>query len=295
MFKRVKCILSVILSELFLISCLCGCSSFERLVTINQDEGVQGVLYHVSGSEMVVLMIGGSGPVDVDYTVSGIGLYAEMAEIFAESKISTLRLEKRSQFETIDEEYIEDGLLAIEYCKERYDHVFLLGHSLGAHVAPVFSESVDGLVLMGGFVSEVEEVYASQLKQNASVDQMEVIDDELNTILNLCEDTGFSWFGIRESWWLSLDELKLKSRLKGLDCPVLVVFSKDDERVHLDEYELYQSYLSLHEDTEFELVEGVNHFFVENCSGQFRESVVQKIATWILKQSSVIINVRCCE
>ena len=282
MLRCVKRILSVILSELFLISCLSGCSSYERLVTINENEGIHGVLNHVS-SDTVVLMMGGSGPVDVNYTVDGIGLYDEMAEILAQFNISTLRLEKRNTYKTIDEEYIEDGLLAINYLKERYDHVFVLGHSLGAHVAPVFSDLVDGLILMGGFVSEVEEVYASQLKQNASGDQIEVIDDELNVILNLCEDTGFSWFGIRESWWLSLDELDLKSRLKSLDCPVLVVFSRDDERVELSEFELYQSYLALHEETEFVLVEGVNHFFVEKSSGQFKESVVHKIAAWILK------------
>lgn len=282
MLRCVKRILSVILSELFLISCLSGCSSYERLVTINENEGIHGVLNHVS-SDTVVLMMGGSGPVDVNYTVDGIGLYDEMAEILAQFNISTLRLEKRNTYKTIDEEYIEDGLLAINYLKERYDHVFVLGHSLGAHVAPVFSDLVDGLILMGGFVSEVEEVYASQLKQNASGDQIEVIDDELNIILNLCEDTGFSWFGIRESWWLSLDELDLKSRLKSLDCPVLVVFSRDDERVELSEFELYQSYLALHEETEFVLVEGVNHFFVEKSSGQFKESVVHKIAAWILK------------
>ena len=259
------------------------------------NEKIQGILNHVSGSDVAVLMIGGSGPVDVDYTVNGIGIYAELADFFSEHQISSLRLEKRGNADTIQQEYLEDVVWALKYLNDRYDQVFLLAHSLGAHVAPVFEQWVDGLILMGGFVSEVEEIYASQLKQNASYDQIQVIEDELAVILNLCEDTGFSWFGIRESWWISLDGLHLKSRLKGLNCPVLVVFSECDERVGLDEFELYQLYLSQHENAEFRLIENVNHFFMNPMSEQLDESVVKEIASWILNQSSVIIKARCCE
>ena len=294
MYRFVNKILSVILSKLFLISIfvVSGCCG-ERSVFLN--EKIQGILSHVSGSETVVLMIGGSGPVDVDYTVDGIGIYAKMAGYFAEHQISSLRIEKRDEAATIQQEYLDDVHAALAYLNERYHQVFLLGHSLGAHVAPVFSDDVDGLILMGGFVSEVEEVYAAQLKQNASYEEIQVIEDELDTILNLCEDTGFSWFGIRESWYLSMDELHLKSCLKGLNCPVLVVFSECDERVGLDEFELYQLYLSQHENAEFRLIENVNHFFMNPMSEQLDESVVKEIASWILNQSSVIIKARCCE
>lgn len=295
MYRFVNKILSVILSKLFLISIfvISGCFSGEHFIEFNKK--IQGILSHVSGSETVVLMIGGSGPVDVDYTVDGIGIYAKMAGYFAEHQISSLRIEKRDDADTIQQEYLDDVHAALAYLNERYHQVFLLGHSLGAHVAPVFSDDVDGLILMGGFVSEVEEVYAAQLKQNASYEEIQVIEDELDTILNLCEDTGFSWFGIRESWYLSMDELHLKSCLKGLNCPVLVVFSGCDERVDLSEFELYQAYLSSHENAEFRLIEDVNHFFVDVSSGQLNESVVNLIASWILKQSSVIIKARCCE
>ncbi len=116
-----------------------------------------------------------------------------------------------------------------------------------------------------------------------------------NDMATIRLDTGFSWFGIRESWWISLDELHLKSRLKGLNCPVLVVFSECDERVGLDEFELYQLYLSQHENAEFRLIENVNHFFMNPMTEQLDESVVKEIASWILNQSSVIIKARCCE
>ena len=72
------------------------------------NEKIQGILNHVSGSDVAVLMIGGSGPVDVDYTVNGIGIYAEMADFFSEHQISSLRLEKRGNADTIQQEYLED-------------------------------------------------------------------------------------------------------------------------------------------------------------------------------------------
>jgi hypothetical protein len=136
----VKNILSVILSKLFLISLfvLCGCTSGECIVSVN--EKIQGILNHVSGSDVAVLMIGGSGPVDVDYTVNGIGIYAEMADFFSEHQISSLRLEKRGNADTIQQEYLEDVVWALKYLNDRYDQVFLLAHSLGAHVAPVFEQ-----------------------------------------------------------------------------------------------------------------------------------------------------------
>ncbi len=204
-------------------------------------------------------------------------------------------MKKRLDYKTIDEEYLMDVQSALDQLKKQYDCVYLLGHSLGAAVSVVFDNQVDGLILMGGFVSEVEEVYALQLKKKASDEQKLVIDEELNTILNLVDDSGFSWFGLPESWWISMDKLALKERLKALKSPVLVLFSSQDEQVSLEEFQLYQSILHSHENAEIELVEDVNHFFVDASTQQMSESVIHQIASWILKQSSVIIKKRCCE
>lgn len=264
----------------------------EKTVRIQQSEGVH---VHVFNSRIAVLLVGGSGSVDDNYLVDGIPLYQCMADALAQNGISSLRLKKRLDYKTIDEEYLEDIQSALDVLKKQYDDVYLLGHSLGAAVSVVFDDQVDGLILMGGFVSEVEEVYALQLKKNASDEQKLVIDEELNTILNLVDDSGFSWFGLPESWWISMDKLALRERLKALKSPVLVLFSAQDEQVALEEYKLYQSVLSSHKHAEFVLVEDVNHFFVDASSQQMSESVIQQIASWILKQSSVIIKKRCCE
>ena len=277
------------LSSLLII--LTGCTT-EKTVRIQQSEGVH---VHVFNSSIAVLLVGGSGPVDEDYLVDGIPLYMQLADALAQNGISSLRLKKRSDYKTIDEEYLEEIQSALDALKKQYDTVYLLGHSLGATVSVVFDDQVDGLILMGGFVSEVEEVYALQLKKKASDDQKLVIDEELNTILNLVDDTGFSWFGLPESWWISVDKLELKERLKTLKSPVLVLFSAQDEQVDLEEYKLYQSVLCSHEDAKYVLVEDVNHFFVDASSQQMSESVIHQIASWILKQSSVIIKKRCCE
>lgn len=282
-------LLKLCLSSLLLSGC-----TFERCVSINPLYQVKGIHSHVYGSDCVVLMVGGSGDVDLDYTINDIKLYSQLASALRDHHISSLRIEKRNVYETVEQEYLNDVELALNYLNGRYDHIFLLGHSLGAMIVPVFDQQVDGLVLMAGAVSEIEEIYAAQLKKDADEQQKRIIDDELDIILDLETDSGFSWFGIRESWWISMDQLHLKQNLKNLKSPVLVISAGQDEKIDRNEFELYQKMLVDHDDASFVMIEHVSHEFV-NDRQQLDESVVERIASWILQHSSGIIEKRCCE
>ncbi|MBE6107604.1 MAG: hypothetical protein E7192_03085 [Erysipelotrichaceae bacterium] len=282
----------------FFLTVFVGChfskSPIERTIVIHESSQTKGILCDPGSSGTAVLLVGGSGPVDLDYTVEGVSLYAELAESLKESSIASLRLEKGEgfPFKTIHEEWLEDIVYGLNYLKKRYERVILLGHSLSAIILPVFEDEADGLILLAGAVSEVEEVYAQQLMKSADEHEKKQIQNELDIILSLEEDHGFSWLGIPESWWISLDQLHLKERLESMEKPVLVLAAGKDEQINEDEYHAYQIILGYHPDAEFEIVENVNHFFIDEKKNHLDESFKEKVVSWILKQSSGIMKER---
>lgn len=284
--------ISLLVLSLLMIS---GCQSLtrpiEQTIVIHESSDTRGILCDPVNSSTAVLLVGGSGSVDLNYTIEGVPLYAELAESLKESNIASLRLEKRDgfPFKTIEDELLEDIAFGVKYLKKRYEHVYLLGHSLSAIILPVFEQEADGLILLAGAVSEVEEVYALQLMKEADEKQRKQLQEELEMILSLKEDHGFSWLGNFESWWISLDQLHLKERLESMKKPVLVLSASEDELIDKDEFYAYQKILEHHPDAEFDIIEGVNHFFVKK-DNQLEDSLNDKVVSWILKQSSGIIK-----
>ena len=128
-----------------------------------------------------VVLVHGSGPSDMDETVIKLTPFKDLAQGLAERGIASLRYDKRSFAHarkmakadvTVKEETIDDALLAAEVLKNdphiNRDRVFLLGHSMGAMLAPrIDAEGADvkGLILMAGTPYRLEEVVLRQLKQ----------------------------------------------------------------------------------------------------------------------------------
>ena len=278
---------------LSLVLLLAGCTHAESQ-TVQIDEKTKGMMMEVKSSDTAVLLAAGSGEIDLDYTVDGIPLYKQLAEGLKEAGIASLRLEKdkTAEFQTIEEEWLDRIQAGINYLNKRYDKVYLVGHSLSAVIAPVFEKQVDGIILMAGAVSEIEEIYAAQMMKSADDAEKRQILSELDIILSLEKDSGFSWFGIPESWWISMDQLHLLQRLSEMKIPVLVLSASEDDLISSDEYLKYQEVFKNHPDAEFEQFNGLNHFFVEKNDVKICDSVIEKIAAWILAHSSDIIEER---
>lgn len=250
----------------------------------------QGVLCAPENAQAAVLLIGGSGAVDLDYTIHDVPVYQQLALKLKESNIASLRLKKRSasQFDSIQEEWLDDMAESLNYLQKRYRCVFLLGHSLSAMLLPVFDEQADGLIMLAGAASEIEQIAAAQMM--SMFDEAEQIQNELQIILSLKEDSGFSWFGFPESWWISWDQLNLSQRFSCLKSPILVLHGSEDQKIQIDEFYQIQQLLKDHSDAEFQQFEGLDHFFMHQNSSCLDESVMEKIASWILEKSSVIIK-----
>ncbi|MBR3556640.1 MAG: alpha/beta fold hydrolase, partial [Oscillospiraceae bacterium] len=129
-----------------------------------------------------VVMVHGSGPSNMDERVIKLTPFRDLAEGLAGRGVASIRYDKRTfahgrkmakACPTVEEETIEDALRAIALLKKdpRIDppRIFLLGHSMGAMLAPRIDAEggdVKGLILMAGTPYRLEEVVLRQLKQS---------------------------------------------------------------------------------------------------------------------------------
>ena len=271
-----------------------------------------------------VVLVHGSGPSDKDETVMKLTPFKDLAQGLAGRGIASLRYDKRSFAHarkmakadvTVKEETIDDALLAVQVLKNdphiNRDRVFLLGHSMGAMLAPrIDAEGADvkGLILMAGTPYRLEEVVLRQLKQaNGS-----------NPLLNWLVGQEYRVMAKKFSglYRMSDDEAKKKKFAGNLSLyyfkemgqktaadyllesvkPVLILQGGRDFQVLAeDDYRRFQELLSGRENTRFRLYPELNHAFVEaiyddilKASKEYRverhigETVIGDIASFIL-------------
>lgn len=260
----------------------------EKMLIIDHQLNQKGVLVLPKKIKrnLAVVLLSGSGPNDADYTIDGIGLYQELAEALAEAGIVSFRMEKRSRYTdvitTIQQEILDDAQFVIDLLSQNYEKVIVLGHSLSAMVLPALK--ADGMIMLSGSVSELEEIYADQLMKHADEAQRKQIQEELTMIQNLQEDRGFSWFGIKESYWISLDKLDLAEKRQDLDVPVLVIHGSEDDVIDASEFEKMKMILKDKNATCI-LMNGLDHYLRADGSLHLEQSVILEIVSWILNFS----------
>lgn len=120
----------------------------------------------------IVVMVHGSGPLDRDETVYANKPFHDIADGLAERGIASLRYDKRTYayrqpVTSMDDETILDALSAIDLAHRYSKRVFLLGHSLGAMLAPLIAEradnQLDGIIMMAAPARDMEVVVREQL------------------------------------------------------------------------------------------------------------------------------------
>ena len=128
-----------------------------------------------------LVMVHGSGASNMDEKVMKLTPFKDLAEGLAQRGIASIRYDKRTfvygkkmrkQTVTVREETIEDAVRATGLLRRdpRIDAeaVFLVGHSMGAMLAPRIDAEgghFRGLILMAGTPFRLEEIVVRQLKQ----------------------------------------------------------------------------------------------------------------------------------
>ncbi|KAL2858514.1 Alpha/Beta hydrolase protein [Aspergillus pseudoustus] len=271
-----------------------------------------------------IVFIAGSGPCDRHSTVEENQPFADLAWGLACRGIASIRFDKVThthpkQFRnqkniSLTDEYVEHVIDALSHAHRHPsilpDKVFLLGHSLGAVVAPkiaMLDSSVAGCILMAGPAEPIYRCLVRQLRYLESLDgpeapylgrqiaaaqaQAELADSDL---LNSSTPAKKLPFGLGPSYWLDYRKFDPIGIASTLDKPIIVLQGGRDYQVTVkDDYQQWQAALEGKGNVQFRLYQRLNHLFIAGdgpstpleymVPGNVDEEVIRDISTWVLQ------------
>lgn len=269
----------------------------------------------------VVVLVHGSGPNDRDETIGPNKPFRDLAQGLAAAGIATLRYDKRThafreqvdpKIITLEEEVIADAVAALEYARSLPEadpqRVFLLGHSLGATMAPFIAErfpALRGAVLMAALARPIDETILDQVAYRMRVagQSHEEIARRVGELKSAfarvrageADDTEMVFFASAR-YWRDLLHHDLIAALGKLRPPVLVLQGGKDYQVTKVDYDLIQQALAAKppEQREAHLFPELNHLFMRvegestgaeyGRTGHVDPQVIETIAAWVKKE-----------
>ena len=240
-----------------------------------------------------VVLVHGSGSSNMDEKVGKLTPFRDLAEGLAQRGIASVRYDKRSYAHglkmvldkknpiTVREETIDDALLAAQLLRadRRIRSVFLLGHSMGAMLAPRIECSggdFRGLILLAGTPRRLEEVLLEQteealagLKGLARKLGQKQLDQLRRTFAGLYDLTDGEarakkvGGGTTLYYFKEMGQPTVADWLAKTQKPMLIMQGEKDFQVkaHVD-FALYRELLRDRENVTFRLYPGLNHAFV---------------------------------
>ena len=144
----------------------------------------------------LVILIPGSGPLDMDATVGVCTPFKDIAELLNERGIAVLRYNNRP-YEHLDEigkniadftpyeEIIEDAITVFQDAKELPEidpeRIFLAGHSIGGYFLPKIAESTEdcaGYIMLAANSYNLEDLIYQQYRYIARMDGKVTLGDK---------------------------------------------------------------------------------------------------------------------
>lgn len=263
-----------------------------------------------------IVLVHGSGPNDRDETLGPNRIFRDLAWGLASRGIAVFRYDKRTYVHgakmtpaevTPHSEVIDDARAAIAWAKQQpgVNRVYLVGHSLGAQLAPAIADGLPagtlaGLVLLAAPARPLEELVVYQVQYLAQIDGA-VTDDEKQAIAQLqmavqALTTGqlpadADFLGAPVHYWVKLRELSPVPIARRLELPLLLLQGGRDYQVPPAEFEEWQKELGGRDDVAFELFPDLNHLFIPGSGpstppeyekpGHVAEEVIEAIARFV--------------
>jgi dienelactone hydrolase len=286
----------------------------ERDVTVGEGEWkLPGTLTVPVGAGPfpAVVLVHGSGPNDRDETVGGAKVFKDLAEGLASRGIVVLRYEKRTlQYRariaaiknyTVQEETVEDAVNAIATVRSQPEvngrRVFIIGHSLGAYVAPRIAEQdgkLAGIVLMAGNARPIEDLLVDQVTYmgitGQQLEQAKAIQTKVKKLAPGDEDTP-AFGGVPVSYWLDLKDYDPAAAAKKLGIPMLILQGERDYQVTMADFALWKAAVGNSKGVVMKSYPALNHLFVAgegkslpaeySRPGHVAPAVIEEIAKFV--------------
>ena len=241
------------------------------------------------------VLVHGSGSSNMDEKVGKLTPFRDIALGLAQRGVATIRYDKRSFAHglkmvldrkhpiTVWEETIEDALLAAALLRgdARIDagRVFLLGHSMGAMLAPRIACSggdFRGLILLAGSPRRLEEVMLEQMAEmtagmtgftaKIAGKQREKFEKLFAGLYDLSDEEAKSkkvGGGTTLYYFKELGQPTVAQWLEKTSKPMLIMQGEDDFQVKAAvDFAMYRELLSDRDNVTFRLYPGLNHAFV---------------------------------
>ena len=278
----------------------------------------------------LAVLVHGSGPNDRHETVGATQMFRDLAHELAKQGIASIRYDKRTYVHgasftaeqlrrmTVYEETIQDAVRAAQLARTLDeidpDRIWVIGHSLGAMLAPRIVEEAQGIfkgmVLLSGSPKTLLEIMISQNQALVDTltgelkDQQQALLDayisDARRILALDEAAVYNEaiFGQPAYYFWEMQHHDTAELIQRLQAPTLIINGGRDFQVaDADGIQAWQE--SLHDASHVELVyeKTLNHVLMTytgdpQYQGSLREydtpakldaGVSQRIAAWLLK------------
>ena len=268
------------------------------------------------------LLVAGSGPHDQDETIGPNKPFRDLAAGLAKAGVATLRYDKRTYAHaaqidakafTVDDEVTDDALTAARLLAQQPGidphRVFVLGHSLGALMAPRIGQrdpQLAGLILLAAPARPLLEVSAQQVREQglryhqtaatiAAGEQAIAAERKLLTTADPRHPPTGAFGGMPQGYWLSLHEVRQVDAAKELSMPMLILQGGSDFQVSptLD-YAHWQLVLAGRLHTDFHLYPSLSHLFMPAgktgtmadylAPAHVDSQVIHDIAAWVKAQ-----------
>lgn len=238
-----------------------------------------------------VVLVHGSGPSNMDERVMKLTPFRDLAEGLAARGVAALRYDKRTfaharkmkkTLLTVKEETIDDALLAVALLRQTPEidgsRIFLLGHSMGAMLAPrIDAEGADarGLILMAGTPFRLEEIVLRQLRQSGDGNPLlkaivsleyKLFAKKFDGLYDLPDNVAkkkkfagsLSLYYFKEMGRKTAAAYLLESRKPAL----ILQGGKDFQVLAKEDFKQFKAQLAGRENTEYRLYPELNHLFV---------------------------------
>jgi dienelactone hydrolase len=276
------------------------------------------------GRYPAVVLVHGSGAHDRDETIMPNKPFRDLAWGLASQGVVVLRYEKRNKTYpekmkkmmddkklTIKEEVTDDALAAVELLRKQKKvdprRVFVLGHSLGAFVAPRIGEGdpkLAGLILMAGNSRPLIDLvldqfnYIYSLKGKLSDEdkaELEKIKKSVARVKDpkLTPDAPAEALALNipACYWLALRAYDPVKTAAGLKMPMLILQGERDYQVTMDDLAGWKKGLAKRKNVTIKSFPALNHLFAEGKgkgkpdeymkAGHVAPEVIEAIAAWV--------------
>ena len=246
-----------------------------------------------SGPFPAVVLVQGSGPEDQDETIGPNKPFKDLAWGLASRGIVVFRYTKRTQKYTVqssddptrltvEDETISDARAAVALVAKQPNvnpkQVFLLGHSLGAYLAPRVATGdaeIAGIVMLAANARPLEKIVLEQIHYLAAMNgtpteteqkKIDAAEDGAKQIEspNLKPDDKIEFLGARMygAYWLDLrayDPLKTAAKLK---IPILILQGGRDYQVTPSNFQAWSDALANNKNVTLRTYPDLDHLFM---------------------------------